>query len=376
MDVFRGTISNMKIRIDNKTILYFILLIVAGSGFFFTIFLPSPEGFYAFIAVASFAGFCVSLNIYDTKKQGKQLVCPTGSDCNIVVNSKYSKFFGVSLEKWGMAYFAFITLAYLGLFFVRDIFTGPSVTIIVLFSIAAGLFSSYLLFVQAFMLRAWCIWCILTALISLSICVTSLVSNTGAILFIQDIEGVLLMLKFFGFTLGVGGATSSVFLFGHFLEDASIDEKELVSLKGIFELVWVGFGLVLMSQFSLFVAYRDVMVNSGPFVAQIVSLLVFAFAAAVLMIIYAPFLIFVPFKKVSPEDSQATFRTLRHPTIVFGGVALVSWYFAFVMNFIDEVSFSILTVIFLAILLFVALFASLWDKSLHGSEHAVRTAKK
>ena len=355
----------MKLRIDSRTILYFILIIIAGSGFLFTLAMPSPEGFYAFIAVAAFAGFCVSVNIYDTKQSGKQLVCPTGSDCNAVVNSRYAKFFGISLEKWGMAYFAFITLAYLAMIFSGDLFTSNMITVVVLLSVVAGLFSSYLLFIQAFVLNKWCMWCILTAMISLTICVTSFISADIAVELIYEIQTFILMLKFLGFALGVGGITSSVFLFAHFLEDANIDSKELRSLKGVFELVWTGFVLVLVSQFTMLVGYPDLLLTSNTFIIQIVALLIFAFAAAILMIVYAPFLVYVPFQKTSKKSKEHSFLSLRNPTITLGGIALISWYFAFMMNFIPETPFGTLVVSFMLILSGTAFCAALWDKSLH-----------
>lgn len=356
----------MKLRIDSRTILYFILIIIAGSGFFFTLIMPSPEGFYAFIAVAAFAGFCVSANIYDTKQSGKQLVCPTGSDCNAVVNSRYAKFFGISLEKWGMAYFAFISFAYLAMIFSRELFSNNMVTVLVFLSIAAGFFSLYLLFIQAFVLRKWCMWCILTAMISLTICVTSLVSADIAVEFIYATQSFVLMLKYLGFAFGVGGSTAAIFLFNHFLEDASIDAKELSSIKEVFELIWVGFVLVMVSQFAFLVAYPDMLIQSNIFIIQIVALLIFAFSAAVLMIVYAPFLVYVPFKKTSKKSSDYNFLALRSPTITFGGIALMSWYFAFVINFIPEISFGSLVVIFMALFSMTVLAAAVWDNGLRS----------
>lgn len=358
----------MKMRIDSRTILYFILVIIAASGFLFTLVMPSPEGFYAFITVISFAGFCVSANIYDTKQAGKQLVCPTGSDCNAVVNSRYSKFFGVSLEKWGLAYFGFITLTYLALIFSRDIFSPSMLTIVVLLSAAAGVFSAYLLFIQAFVLKKWCIWCILTAMISLAVCVISLVSAHVAVEFLAGIQDVLLMVKYLGFCFGVGGTTVSVFLFKRFLEDASIDSKELRSIKGVFELVWTGFVLVIVSQFAFFVADPEMLSSSVSLIGEIVALLVFAISAAILMIIYSPFLVYVPFHKVGKDHKKFAFLSLRNPTLTLGGIALVSWYFAFVMNFVTDISPSSLVAIFLIVLIGTALFAALWDRSLRWKE--------
>lgn len=354
----------MRLRIDSRTILYLILVATGACGFLFTFFFPQPHGFYAFIIVAALAGLGVALTIHDTKRSGKQLVCPTGSDCNAVVNSRYSKFFGISLEYWGMGYFTLISLAYLALIFMPELFTPGIMFALVVLSLCAGLFSVYLLFVQAFLLHQWCIWCILTAMLSMMIAVTSLISAEVAVSFLLSIAGVLEMFKFFGFSLGVGGVTAAVFLFFHFLEDASIDNKELNVIKGISELVWVGFGIVLVSQFAYYISHPEMLAASGAFLAQIISLLVFAIAGAALMIIYTPFLVYMPFERITAGDNKASFASLRRPTAIIGSIALFSWYFAFVMNFV-ELSVTSLLTIFAVILGFVAFLAMLWDKSLH-----------
>jgi len=88
--------------IQPSIFLYFFLLLLGISGFFFAVIWPHAVGFYAFIAFAAAGGFGVSLYIYYTKRHHKQLVCPIGSNCNAVVTSRYAKFLGVSLEYWGM----------------------------------------------------------------------------------------------------------------------------------------------------------------------------------------------------------------------------------------------------------------------------------
>lgn len=357
----------MKLHIQSRIILYFILLVVAASGFAFVVFLPHPFGFYASIAVAAFAGFCISLNIFDTKRKGKQLVCPTGSDCNAVVTSRYSKFFGISLEYWGMAYFAVMTIAYTALIFAYDAFTMPVIVAIIIASIAAGFFSIYLLFVQAFLLKKWCIWCILTAFLSLSIFVFSLSSAEGVTTFLQGSVPILALFTYLGFSFGVGGITVAVLLFAHFLQDADIDEREASIINSIFELVWLGFGLVLVSRFSLFVAFPDLLEQAPFILAQIVSLFVFALSGAILMIIYAPFLVYLPFTRVKEGEVGASFRTLRRPTLVLGSVAFVSWYFAFAVNFFQQAPLSLLGLVFVVLLLVIGFVVALVDRRMSRS---------
>lgn len=347
----------MKIRISNRMFLYFLLMVVGAGGFFFTLFIPKPTGFYAFIALAAVAGFGVAANIWDSKRNHRELACPTGSDCNAVVNSRYSKFLGIHLEYWGMAYFSVLIPTYLALIFAPQLFSSLMIWSVVVFSLLAGLFSFYLLFVQGVLLKKWCIWCLLAAAMSLTICILSVVSVEAAPEIIASGTSVLLFVQYLGYTFGVGGATAAVFLFVNFLADAKIDEKELSALKGVFEMVWIGLVMVLASQLLLFVGFPELS-HLPSFVVQIIALLVAGISAAVLMIILSPFLVYVPFSESDEkeEGGDDSFATLRGPIVVCGIVVIVSWYMAFATSFF--VSPSLFWLLFSYILV-IAVF-SIW----------------
>lgn len=329
----------MKIRISNRMFLYFLLMIVGAGGFFFSVFIPKPTGFYAFIALAAVAGFGVAFNIWDSKCNHRELACPTGSDCNAVVNSRYSKFLGLHLEYWGMGYFALLIPAYVTLIFAPELFSSMMLWAVVIFSLLAGLFSFYLLFVQGVLLRKWCIWCLLAAAMSLTICILSVVSIEAAPEIIAGGTSILLFVQYLGYIFGVGGATAAVFLFINFLKDAKIDEKELSALKGVFEMVWIGLVMVLASQLLLYVGFPE-LAYLPSFVVQIIALLVAGISSAVLMIILSPFLVYVPFSKADDEEgSDDSFATLRAPIVVCGAVVIASWYMAFGASFLIVPSF-------------------------------------
>lgn len=366
----------MKVNIPQQTYLYLTLIIVGASAFFFSLLISAPRGFYSFIVVAAVAGFGVALNIYDTKHRGEHLVCPTGSNCDVVVTSRYSRFFGISLEYWGMAYFAVIALSYLLLIFAPGLFSSTSVLIVMFLSLAAGLFSLYLLFVQAFLLRQWCIWCLLTAFLSLSIAVVSLVSADAVTVFLAEWLGALEVIHSLGFTFGVGGVATMAFLFFHFLRDASIDDKELDAIKSVSEIVWLGLGLVLVSSFARYIAQPELLSQSGPFIAEMSALLVSALAGAVLMVIYAPFLIYVPFESVKKGDNKEAFVNVRYPAMIAGSILVVSWFYAFAMIHVAEASSSLLVGIYVFVLIGVLLAVNWWHESMHVGKEETSKAKK
>lgn len=327
----------MKLNISK---LWFGLLLLGIGGFFLTMILPSPQGFYAFVAVAAIGGFAVSANVYHVKKEKEQLICPLGSDCNAVITSRYSKFLGIRLEYLGLAYFVIVFIIYIALIISPGLLTRDVLFGVMALSAAAFLFSSYLLFVQAFLLRQWCIWCILASAFSYTVFLVSLVNLPIAIGFLVKIETFLVMLEFLGFSLGMGAATAAVFLFYRFLSDLDIDDKEMDTLKGVSEIVWVGLGLVLLSQFALYVAYPDMLSQSSAFLSKIIALFVTAFAGAVLLIILAPYLVYIPFAEKPERHRPSVLEVLRKPIFIVGAIALVSWYFAFFTNFVPEYSLA------------------------------------
>lgn len=350
-------------NISSKTFLYFGIILLGVGGFFFTIFLPYPQGFYAFVVMAALGGFSVSANVWHTKKNHKELVCPMGSNCNVVVNSRYSKFFGIRLEYMGMAYFTIIILGYLALIFFPQFFVGGRLIALAMLTIAAALFSCYLLFVQAVLLRSWCIWCVLASMMSLTVFFISLISLPLATGFLTSIENIIVMLQFLGFVLGMGGATSAVFLFlNNFLKDSSIDEDELQTLQSFYELVWFGFGLVLISQFAMYVTAPGILSESPTFIMRIISLLVSGFSGALLMIIFAPFLIYVPFTKPGAKPHGSWLLKLRTPIFVVGAIAMASWYFAFATHFMPVRSLDKLIIAYLIFLGLSVIAGMLWEE--------------
>lgn len=101
------------------------------------------------------------------------LVCGTG-DCGVVQASRWAVFLGVPVPAWGVVGYASIFgLALLGLQprWATDRRLG-----LALFGLAivAFGFSAYLTAIEAFVLRAWCRWCVVSAIIVTLIFICSL----------------------------------------------------------------------------------------------------------------------------------------------------------------------------------------------------------
>lgn len=95
----------------------------------------------------------------------KPLVCPIGGDCNDVLTSKYSKIFFVKNDVLGFLYYVFILV----LAFIISSLSTNLIKYELIISGIALLFSAYLVFVQAKVLRKYCFYCLISALINLLI---------------------------------------------------------------------------------------------------------------------------------------------------------------------------------------------------------------
>ena len=123
-----------------------------------------------YLIILSLVGFSVSFYIYHAKKYNRKMYCIIGKNCDEVVNSKYGKTFGVENTVPGMLYYAIIFIYGILLFSNGNIFKGNIIYyFVVSASIASVLFSIYLTGVQAFVLKKWCEYCIVSSIASLLI---------------------------------------------------------------------------------------------------------------------------------------------------------------------------------------------------------------
>ena len=267
-----------------------------------------------------------------------------------------------------MFYYSVIFTAYIILIFAQHLIPELFLSGLIMLTAAAFLFSFYLLFAQAFILRQWCIWCLLSAMLSIVIFISSLASVDFAVAFFTEITTIIGAIQALGFALGIGGAMTALFLFYRFLSDFNISESELDIIKGISELVWLGLIFVLVSQFISFVAYTEMLAQSGPFLAQTIALFIAAVSGAVLMIIFAPFLAAIPFNEMAKDYRHSPLESLRRPLFITGAVALSSWYFAFAMNYSPEYELTVLLSIYIAVIAAAVGIVLLWEKSIRRAK--------
>ena len=111
------------------------------------------------LGIASYLGYA-----YLT---GTEVVCMSGifHGCGEVQESAYAQFFGIPIPLYGVAFYIFLLVdGSLLQYLHRQWYAWRS---FVWFSTFVGfVFTAYLTFLEAFVIEAWCIWCIGSAVVS------------------------------------------------------------------------------------------------------------------------------------------------------------------------------------------------------------------
>ncbi|MCK6462361.1 MAG: hypothetical protein L6Q29_00850 [Candidatus Pacebacteria bacterium] len=211
-----------------------------------------------FLIVLGVGGFALAFYIHKSKKKAKPMVCPLDGHCDEVVHSEYSEFFGISLEKFGMAYYAAVALAYGAYSYFSSL---PPYASFVLFFLTAGafLFSLYLTFIQAFNLRKWCTWCLISAGICSFIFVASLFAvksgfTTLPLEIFAAVGRVFEAINLLAAAMAVGSSAVSLVILIKFAGDMDISAAEAETIHLLSQVFWFSMASVVLSGFGLFLS--------------------------------------------------------------------------------------------------------------------------
>jgi uncharacterized membrane protein len=116
---------------------------------------------YGVIAVVALIGLADATYLTVEHLSGRTLQCTLTSGCNTVLSSEYSKLFGYPLSGFGaVAYFTVFSFAVLIAFDYKIL--KPLLLVIVSFMAAM---SCWLVYLQAFVIEAFCQYCLLSAIV-------------------------------------------------------------------------------------------------------------------------------------------------------------------------------------------------------------------
>lgn len=124
------------------------------------------------IIVLSFIGLLDATYLTVSHYSGAQLSCSLTTGCNTVTTSVYSEILGFPVALLGLIFYFTVLFASL-LYF--DLKKPTLLKIIAPLAAAAFLSSVYFMYIQFFVLKALCQYCILSALLSTAIFILSLI---------------------------------------------------------------------------------------------------------------------------------------------------------------------------------------------------------
>jgi uncharacterized membrane protein len=128
---------------------------------------------YAVAALLSLVGLADALYLTIEHVTGQTLRCTIISGCSEVLSSPYAVVAGIPLAGIGAAaYFTVFSLAILALFDYRIAGTVLTPVVIAMFGV-----SLWLIYLQAFVIREFCQYCLLSAAITVALSVVVLLSQ-------------------------------------------------------------------------------------------------------------------------------------------------------------------------------------------------------
>lgn len=120
--------------------------------------------------VLSFAGFLVALYLAIKKIYAGPISCFIFTGCDTVQNSVFQNFLGVPVAFWGVMFYLVL------MFLIIRYIETKNFGILKLFfylTIPGALFSLYLIYLQLFVIKAICVYCVITDSIVLFLFITS-----------------------------------------------------------------------------------------------------------------------------------------------------------------------------------------------------------
>ncbi len=315
--------------------------------------------FSILIIFCALSGLWLTIYIRTKKEHHSKMVCPLHADCDAVIYSEYSRFFGIPVELLGIFYYSTIAFTYIFLSFMPQFAIMSVKFAVLLLSATAFLFSLYLTFIQGFLLRQWCTWCLSSAALCVIIFAAALgVSEFTFISLLAEHRTLILIAHTIAFAIGLGGATISDMFFFRFLKDLRISHEESATLSHLSQIIWFALALIVLSGMGLYLPAMEELHQSSKFLAKMLVVLVIIVNGAFLNLLVAPNLVKISFGK-RHEHETGELHHIRKLAFVLGAISITSWYSAFILGTLRSVPLPLSSLFLLYLLLiFIAILIS------------------
>jgi uncharacterized membrane protein len=121
-------------------------------------------------------GFIDSLYLAITHFTSNSVLCDGTNECNLVLSSEYSTFLGIPVAFFGL--FFYIYIIFIASIMLDKIKKDQNLNPILItpFAFVAFLASAWFTYLQAFVINAYCTYCLLSATISTLIFITAIIN--------------------------------------------------------------------------------------------------------------------------------------------------------------------------------------------------------
>ncbi len=117
----------------------------------------------ALLFTLSAIGISETIYLIRARIAAEKPVCPIGEDCSVVLDSKYRKIFILPNDVLG--FLAYVAIGILSAFLVIGVAPVPLWRFLQYLLVAvAAMLSFFFTFLQWRVIRAWCFWCLMSAL--------------------------------------------------------------------------------------------------------------------------------------------------------------------------------------------------------------------
>lgn len=309
--------------------------------------------FYIPIIFAAFGGFLLAFYIHHKKSKKEVITCPLDSDCETVVYGPYARFFGIPVETLGVLYYAGIAIGYAMFLMIPRLATPSAYFFVFLASTTALLFSLYLTFLQAFVIKEWCAWCLGSAALTTIIFALSILgASSSALALLEQYDSVIRAIYLLGVSLGMGTATITFIFFSKFLKDFRISEWEAEILHALSQVLWFALGAIVLSGIALYLPAAKQFNASATFLVRVIAVAVLIKSNALLNLLIAPKLVNISFGRTHDHET-GELGHLRRSVFALGMISLVSWYMIFLLGILRPMTISFSS-LFISYLLFIA----------------------
>jgi uncharacterized membrane protein len=318
---------------------------------------------YMITIVLALAGFAIAAMIRHKKKIGHPMVCPLGSDCDSVVYSPYSKFFGIDVVNAGLAYYGIIATLYVYIALFPQHIPEALHVIGFLMTVGAVIFSIYLLIVQVLVIKEFCFWCVMSALVSFGLLISSAFTmGPTLILILREYKIVVVILHALSAALGVGTVLVTDIFFMKFLKDFRISQSESEILDTLSQVVWFALGMLILTGIALYIPASAELLMKTKFIAKVIIVGVVLVNGILLNLLVAPQLVKISFGEI-PIDTPDQLHHLRRLAFAFGAVSIVSWLSTFILGSVRSIPLSISAIlgIYLGMVLIAVIGSQLFD---------------